>query len=164
MDFNHLLVRGQVIKFDNSISLHKMCRFTSSYTCAQSHPGMCSPLKHSAVTIDSVNRQRRPWSDCTNVQSHLGLCCPAMPKDMFSHGVAHFKISTMHVSWTSDLWFNFYLHGHNARTELSGTRKLFRILIWEINLFLTHCRLNELPHTISWKILISIWGISGYMI
>ena len=29
---------------------------------------------------------------------------------------------------------------------------------------LTHCRLNELPHTIYWKILISILGMSGYVI
>ena len=30
--------------------------------------------------------------------------------------------------------------------------------------FLTHCRLNELPHTIYWKILISILVMSGYVI
>ena len=29
---------------------------------------------------------------------------------------------------------------------------------------LTHCRLNELPHTIYWKILTSILGMSGYVI
>ena len=29
---------------------------------------------------------------------------------------------------------------------------------------LASCRLNELPHTIYWKILISILGISGYVI
>ena len=28
----------------------------------------------------------------------------------------------------------------------------------------TLCRLNELPHAIYWKILISIIGMSGYMI
>ena len=30
--------------------------------------------------------------------------------------------------------------------------------------YLTHCRLNELPHTIYWKFLISILGMSGYVI
>ena len=29
---------------------------------------------------------------------------------------------------------------------------------------LTHCRLNESPHTIYWKILILILGMSGYVI
>ena len=29
---------------------------------------------------------------------------------------------------------------------------------------LSHCRLNELPHSIYWKGLISILGMSGYMI
>ena len=29
---------------------------------------------------------------------------------------------------------------------------------------LTHCRLNKLPHTIYWKILILILGMSGYVI
>ena len=28
---------------------------------------------------------------------------------------------------------------------------------------LTHCRLNELPHTIYWKILISTLDMSGYV-
>ena len=32
------------------------------------------------------------------------------------------------------------------------------------NKLLTHCRLNELPHSIYWKILISILGMSGYVI
>ena len=29
--------------------------------------------------------------------------------------------------------------------------------------FLTHCRLNELPHSIYWKSLVSILGMSDYM-
>ena len=29
---------------------------------------------------------------------------------------------------------------------------------------LSHCRLDELPNTIYWKILISILGMSGYVI
>ena len=31
-------------------------------------------------------------------------------------------------------------------------------------LLLTHCRLNELTHTIYWMILFSILGMSGYVI
>ena len=33
-----------------------------------------------------------------------------------------------------------------------------------IDCALTCCRLNELCHTIDWKILISIWGMSDYLI
>ena len=33
-----------------------------------------------------------------------------------------------------------------------------------IPFLLTHCRLNELPHTIYWKILIFIFGLSGCVI
>ena len=33
-----------------------------------------------------------------------------------------------------------------------------------VQIKLTHCRLNELPHTIYWKILISILGMSGHVI
>ena len=29
---------------------------------------------------------------------------------------------------------------------------------------LTHCRLNDLTHTVCWRILISILGMSGYVI
>ena len=41
------------------------------------------------------------------------------------------------------------------------------IMIWYLHIFqhyLTHCRLNELPHIIYWKILIAILGMSGYVI
>ena len=37
-------------------------------------------------------------------------------------------------------------------------------IIREIKQDLTHCRLNELPYTIYWKILILILGIWGYVI
>ena len=43
------------------------------------------------------------------------------------------------------------------------SRKL-SILLAFTAVLLTHCRLNELPHTIYWKILISILGMSGYVI
>ena len=54
----------------------KICGFTSSCTCAKSHPGICFPLKHSIVSNDSVSGQRRSRSDCASAQSHLGICCP----------------------------------------------------------------------------------------
>ena len=43
-----------------SSSMRKMCGFTSSGTCAKSHPGICSPLKYSMVCNDSVCGQQRP--------------------------------------------------------------------------------------------------------
>ena len=39
-----------------------------------------------------------------------------------------------------------------------------QILTGANSFLLTHCRLNELPHTIYWKILILIFGMSGYVI
>ena len=58
----------------------------SSRVCAMSHPGKCSPPIHSAVSIDSRNGQRRPWSDCADAQADLDLRCPHIPEDTFSHG------------------------------------------------------------------------------
>ena len=55
-------------------SMRKMHRFTSSCTCAKSHPGVCSPLKHSTVC-----RERRPRSDCVDAQADPGLRCPHLP-------------------------------------------------------------------------------------
>ena len=50
--------------------------------------GICSPLKHSSLSNDSVWVQRRPWSECANVQVDLGYRCPHMPEDTFLHGAA----------------------------------------------------------------------------
>ena len=61
-------------------SMHKMCEFTSSGTCARSPSDLCSLLIHSLVSNDSGSRQQRPRSDCTSVQSDLGLRCPCMPQ------------------------------------------------------------------------------------
>ena len=69
----------------------KMYRVTSSYTCAKSHPGICSPLKQSIVSNHSVCRQWRPGSDCVDAQADLGLRCPHMPEATFSHGAAKLK-------------------------------------------------------------------------
>ena len=43
-------------------SMRKMLRFTSFCTC----PSICSPLKHSVVSNNSICGRRRPWSDCTD--------------------------------------------------------------------------------------------------
>ena len=82
---------------------------------AQSHPGICSPLKHSMgrakrkgfiprmrkilsghlllidtfVSNDSVSGQRRPALDYADAQADLSRRCPLMPEDTFSHGAAH---------------------------------------------------------------------------
>ena len=65
---------------------NKVCGFTSFCTCEKSHPGICSPLKHSVVYNGSVCGQRRPRSDCADAQSDLGLRCPHMPEDTFPYG------------------------------------------------------------------------------
>ena len=72
-------------------SMRKMCGFTSHCTYAKSHLGICSPLKHSIVSNNSVCGQRRPWSDCADAQADLDLRCPYVPKDTFSHGAANIR-------------------------------------------------------------------------
>ena len=64
-------------------SMRKMGGFTSCCTCAKSHPGICSPLKHSIVSKDSVCGQWRPWSDCAYAQADLGLRCPHFTEGKF---------------------------------------------------------------------------------
>ena len=51
---------------------------------------------------------------------------------------------------------NKYFHGQIRKTLLG-----YHILSAKS---LTHCRLNDIPHTIYWKILIWILGMSGYVI
>ena len=71
------------------MSFHKMCRFTSSCTCAKNHLSLYTSFIHSVVSSDSVSRQWRPWSNCMDMQADLGLCCPQMLEDMFLHVSAH---------------------------------------------------------------------------
>ena len=53
----------------------------------------------------------------------------------------------------------------NFRSYSSGMDRIFGIGNAAFTIFtLTHCRLNELPHTIYWKILILILGMSDYVI
>ena len=66
-------------------SMCKICQFTSSCTCAKSHPGICSPLKHSIIlSADSAvrawpslstyaRRQVFAWrGPCNNLQGKVG--------------------------------------------------------------------------------------------
>ena len=85
--------------------MQKMCKFTSSCICPKSHPSICSPLKYSIVSNDSICGQRRPWSDCANAQSDLGLHYPHMPDDMFLQGVAHILICALETPFLS--WITF---------------------------------------------------------
>ena len=57
--------------------------------CAKSRTGICSLLKHSVVSNDSVCGQRRPCSDCAYAQSDLVFRCSHMPKDTFSPSTAY---------------------------------------------------------------------------
>ena len=61
--------------------------------------------------------------------------------------------------------------GEDTLSGVTTQSKLFlsvsengQILTGANSFLLTHCRLNELPHTIYWKILILIFGMSGYVI
>ena len=77
------------------LNMRKNRWFTSSCACAKYDPGHCSKLICSMVSIDSVNGQWRPWSDCADAQADLGLCCPHMPEDTFSRGTAHLFSDTL---------------------------------------------------------------------
>ena len=79
------------------LSMRKMCGFTSSCTCAKTHPGICSPLKL-IVANDSVSGQQRPKSDFADAQSDLGLRCLHMPEDTLSKGAAHIKLDLQHLN------------------------------------------------------------------
>ena len=87
--------------YDNSIiwalssetvpsSMRKMCRFTSSCTCAKSHPGICSHFKHYIVSTDSVALIRL----CVT-QPDLVIRCRHMPVDVFSQGAIHLTLSML---------------------------------------------------------------------
>ena len=68
-------------------SMRKMYGFIF-YTCAKSHSGIYSPLKHSIVSNDIVWGEQRPRSDCPDGQADLGLCYPHMPADTFTDDAA----------------------------------------------------------------------------
>ena len=75
--------------------------------------------------------------------------------DLRSKQICRYLISQVHKNWIG-----------------SSIRLLFKCPWPEListnpaspQLQLTHCRLNRLPHTIYWKSLISILGMSGYEI
>ena len=66
-------------------SMRKNVRNYILCTCARYHPGICSTLKHSTVSDDSVSGQWMPRSDCADAQADLGLHYPHMPGDTISH-------------------------------------------------------------------------------
>ena len=53
---------------------------------------ICSPLKHSKVSNNSVKGQQRPFSDCVDAEAYLGIRCPHMPEDVFSNSATHLNI------------------------------------------------------------------------
>ena len=83
-------------------SMRKMCEFTSSCTCAKSHPGICSSLIHT-IFNDSVCGQRSPWSDYAKIQADLGFRCPHMSEDTFSHA------SSFHWTVIEIWWINVFI-------------------------------------------------------
>ena len=103
--FVHLdRILGSIWRFLMSLSPEAAsCQNLSSDMCkmhiqihpmhAQSHSDICSPLIHYIVSNASVSKQRRAWSDCTNVQADLCLHSPHMPEDMFSHDRVHIKVA-----------------------------------------------------------------------
>ena len=98
----------------------KRCLQTCAKCTDSDHPGLCSPFVHSVESSDSVSGQGRPWSDCAEAQSDLGIHCPHMPKDIFSHGVAHIRINYFDTFFF--LFFFFYL----GFTALSRIFHLYR--------------------------------------
>ena len=80
------------------LGMRKMCRFSSSCTCANYYRafGLHSYILQYPI-IHSVSGQWRPWSGCVDAQAGLGLCCPHMPEDTFSHGATHFIIHNLSI-------------------------------------------------------------------
>ena len=70
----------------------KLCRFKSSCSWTEYHPGLCSPFIHSIVSNDSGSRQWRLLSDFTDAQADLGICCLHMPEDKLLHDSALKKL------------------------------------------------------------------------
>ena len=87
----------------------KMCGLTSSCACAKSHPGICSPLKHSIVANKCVCRQYRPWSDCAEAQANLVLRCPHMPEVFAWH--SHIFYNSLFISFFFFFFFFFFGFG-----------------------------------------------------
>ena len=96
-------------------SMLKMCGFTSSCTCAKSHPGICSPFKQSVVFNDSVCWKRRPWSDCAHVQYDLAFTVRKCLKTQFLMAwpiyhdillhILHLLVTYQSLNFPSDTWY-----------------------------------------------------------
>ena len=63
---------------------------------------LCSPLKRSIVSNDSVCGQRRPWSDCV-IADWSGSSLSHIPEDTFSHEAAHVIATELYI----DIYFTF---------------------------------------------------------
>ena len=59
-----------------------MSGFTSSCTCAKSHPGICSPLKHSCIQY---------------AQAYLVLRWPLLNESKFPNGEVHLSLAHSHI-------------------------------------------------------------------
>ena len=90
--------------------MYKMYRFRSSCACAKHHPGLCCPFIHSVVSNNSVNGQRRPWSDCADAQADLGRHCPHMPESFFRMARS---------TWSKNISFHVGENSHlNSKDEI----------------------------------------------
>ena len=85
---------------------------------------------------------------------------------MKTHVLATLRVPTTYGKITKIFILILFLAG-----DIFGLKILDFFYILDFFFLLTHCRLNELPQTIYWKIptiywkiLISILGMSGYMI
>ena len=75
---------GQVQMF---VRVCAKCTDSDSYSaCAKSHPGICSPLIHSIVSIDSVSGQGR-HSLSAYAQRHVFVWCGPYREDIHSFAV-----------------------------------------------------------------------------
>ena len=75
--------------------------------------GICFPLIHSIVSNDSISRQERHWSDCTDAQTELGLHCPHMPEDTFFHAAAHIPSAN---KYARGIKISYIIHSTNPES------------------------------------------------
>ena len=61
----------------------KQRRLSSTCASIQSDLSILCSLTYTTVSIDSVSRQWKPWSACTNVQADLGLHCLQIARGPF---------------------------------------------------------------------------------
>ena len=69
----------------------------------------------------------------------------------------------VHTVCRNDFWNHKQMTKQMTIVVIGGLRIKLKLSYNEWSV-LTHCRLNELPHTIYWKSPVSILGMSGYVI